>query len=311
MLSMDANTIKDLADPLILSQRIQSSVDSIAGQHVNMTSLDILFKTIHDLNPIPVFVNLIIILIIVVLTYYAARFADRMLESYIPKVVGKVELELDETSGVMIRRVVSASIYILGLTLIIFQIPELHSLATVMLASAGLAGLAIGYAAKDSLANFTSGVFIAIFRPFRVGDWVDFRKDYGVIEDLTLRHTVILTEDHRRIIVPNNIMSNEPIVNWTIKEPRITWFVDFDLAQASDIVRAREIILEVARANPNVLKDRATKVLVTESRYVELNLRLYMDIPGREMASDIASEVREAVKKRFEAEGIRPAKRGD
>ena len=308
---MDANTIKDLTDPLILSHRIQTSVDSIAGQHFNMTSIDILFQTIHDLNPIPTLINLIIILVIALLTYYAVKFADRMLKNYIPKVAGKVEMELDETVGVMIRRVVSASIYILGLMLIILQIPQLHSLATVMLASAGLAGLAIGYAAKDSLANFTSGIFIAIFRPFRVGDWVDFRKDYGVIEDLTLRHTVILTEDHRRIVVPNNIMGNERIINWTIKEPVITWYVDFDLAQASDISKAREIILQEARKHPYVLKDRMIKVLVTESRYSELNLKLYIDIPGREMASDIASDVREAVKKRFEAEGIRPAKRGD
>ena len=304
---MDIKAIKDLADPLILSHRIQSSVDSIAGQHVNMTSIDILLQTIHDLNPIPTLINLIIILIIALLTYFAAKFADRMLENYIPKVVGKVEMELDETAGVMIRRVVSASIYILGLTLIIFQIPQLHSLATVMLASAGLAGLAIGYAAKDSLANFTSGVFIAIFRPFRVGDWVDFRNDYGVIEDLTLRHTVILTKDYRRIIVPYNIMINEPIINWTIKEPVITWYVDFDLSRASDIDKAREIILQEARKHPLVLKDRVIKVLVNDSKYSELNLRLYMDIPGREMASDIASDVREAVKKRFEADDIKPA----
>lgn len=304
---MDVNTIKDLTDPLMLSQKIQSSVDSIAGQHVNMTSINILLQTIHDINPIPTIINLIIILIIAILTYYAAKFADRMLESYIPKVVGKVEMELDETVGVMIRRVVSASIYILGLMLIILQIPQLHNLATVMLASAGLAGLAIGYAAKDSLANFTSGVFIAIFRPFRVGDWVDFRNDYGVIEDLTLRHTVIRTKDHRRIIVPNNIMSNEPIINWTIKEPVITWYVDFDLARASDIDKARRIILQEARNHPLVLKDRMIKVLVSDSKYSELNLKLYIDIPGRAMASDIASDIRESVKKKFEAEDIKPA----
>jgi len=304
---MDVTSIKDLADPLMLSHKIQSSVDSIAGQHVNMTSIDILLQTIHDINPIPALINLIIILIIAILTYSAVKFVDRMLQDYIPKVVGKVEMQLDETVGVMIRRVVSASIYILGLMLIIFQIPQLHNLATVMLASAGLAGLAIGYAAKDSLANFTSGVFMAIFRPFRVGDWIDFRGDYGVVEDLTLRHTVILTKDFRRIIVPNNIMSNEPIINWTIKNPVITWHVDFDLAKASDIDMAREIILQEARRHPYVLKDRVIKVLVSDSRYTELNLKLYIDIPGREKATDISSDIREAVKKRFEAESIKPA----
>ena len=59
------------------------------------------------------------------------------------------------------------------------------------------------------------------------------------------------------------------------------------------------------------MKDRVIKVLVSDSRYTELNLKLYIDIPGRAMASDIASDVREAVKKRFEAEGILPAKRDE
>ncbi len=67
-----------------------------------------------------------------------------------------------------------------------------------------------------------------------------FGADYGQVEDLTLRHTVIRTSDNRRIIVPNNIMSMEPIINWTIKEPEIIWMVDFDLEKAGDIDRARE-----------------------------------------------------------------------
>jgi small conductance mechanosensitive channel len=304
---MDVNNIRDLADPLMLSHMIQTSIDSIAGQHVDMTSINILLNAIHDINPIPILINLFIILIIVVMTYYAAKIIDRMLESYIPKVVGRVEVQMDETVSVILRRVISASIYILGLMLIILQIPQLHSLATVVLASAGIAGLAIGFAAKDSLANFTSGIFIAIFRPFRVGDWVDFRNDYGKIEDLTLRHTVIRTKDNRRIIVPNNIMSNEPIINWTIREREITWTVDFDIARASDIDRAREIILQEAKFQPMVLKDKEIKVLVTHSKYCELNLRLYIDVPGRDVANDIGCTIREAVKKRLEIEGIPPA----
>lgn len=304
---MDVNIIKYLADPVRVIPEIQRGVDSIAGQHVNMTSIDILLQAIHNINSIPILINLIIILIIAVLTYLAVKFVDRVLEYYIPNVTGKVDVQMEETVSIMIRRLVSASIYILGLMLVILQIPPLLNLATVILASAGIASLAIGYAAKDSLANFTAGIFIAIFRPFRVGDWVDFRNDYGRIEDLALRHTVILTKDYRRIIVPNNIMSNEPIINWTIKGAEITWTVDFDLSKASEKERAREIILEEAKSHPKVLKDRVIKVLVTDSRYSELNLKLYIDIPGRDVANDIASDIREAVKKRFEAEGITPA----
>jgi small-conductance mechanosensitive channel len=230
-----------------------------------------------------------------------------MLVNYIPKVVNKVEVKMDETMQLMIRRLVSATIYLIGLMLVILQIPQLHSLATALLAGAGIAGLAIGYASKDSLSNFTSGIFIAIFQPFRVGDFVDFRQDYGQVEDLTLRHTVIRTSDNRRIIVPNSIMSTEPIINWSIREPEIVWMVDFDLEKAGDIDRARKIIVDKASSNPMVLKDRPIDVLLISSRYSELTLRLEVTIPGRNVAKVISSEIREAVKKEFEVQGIPPA----
>jgi len=211
---------------------------------------------------------------------------------------------MDGTMQIMIRRIASATIYLIGLMLVILQVPQLHKIATAMLAGAGILGLAIGYAAKDSLSNFTSGIFIAIFQPFRVGDLVDFRKEYGQIEDLTLRHTVIRTADNRRIIVPNSIMSTEPVINWTIREKEITWSVDFYLEKAADIDRAREIILEKARSHSQVLSDRPLSVQLVSSKSAELILRLELSVPGRNVASRVGNEIREAVIKEFEAQGI-------
>jgi len=214
---------------------------------------------------------------------------------------------MDETMQLMIRRIASATIYLAGLMLVILQIPQLHKVATAMLAGAGILGLAVGYAAKDSLSNFTSGIFIAIFQPFRVGDLVDFRGDYGQVEDLTLRHTVIRTADNRRIIVPNSIISTEPVINWTIREKEITWSVDFDLEKAADIDRAREIILEKARGHSQVLKDRPLSVQLVSSKNAELILRLEVTVPGKKMAKAVGNEIREAVIKELEAQGILPA----
>jgi len=230
-----------------------------------------------------------------------------MLANHIPRVVCKMQMKVDETMQIMMRRLASAAIYIIGLMLIIYQIPQLRTLVTAMLAGAGIAGLAIGFAAKDSLSNFTSGIFIAIFQPIRVGDLVDFRGEYGQIEDLTLRHTVIRTSDSKRIIVPNSIIGNEPIINWSIREPEIIWNVDFDLEKASDIDRAREIILKAVKSHPLVLKDRPVNVLLLNSRYSELTLRLELPLPGRNVAKVIGCDIREAVKKEFEAAGIPPA----
>ena len=304
---MDLSAATSLADPQFLADQIQNRVDLAAGKHIDLASLQLLANTVDDIDIISILVNFIIIIIIILFTRSAVRFVDRMLVNYIPKVVNKVEVKMDETMQLMIRRLVSATIYLIGLMLVILQIPQLHSLATALLAGAGIAGLAIGYASKDSLSNFTSGIFIAIFQPFRVGDFVDFRADYGQVEDLTLRHTIIRTSDNRRIIVPNSIMSTEPIINWSIREPEIIWTVDFDLEKAGDIDRARKIIVDKASSNPMVLKDRPIDVLLISSRYSELTLRLEVTIPGRSVAKVISSEIREAVKKEFEVQGIPPA----
>ena len=304
---MDLSAATSLADPQYLAGQIQNRVDLISGRHIDLVPLQVLANTVDDIDIASILINSVIIILIIIITRSAVRFVDRILLNYIPKVVHKVEVKMDETMQLMIRRLVSATIYLIGLMLVILQVPQLHNLATAMLAGAGIAGLAIGYASKDSLSNFTSGIFIAIFQPFRVGDFVDFRADYGQVEDLTLRHTIIRTSDNRRIIVPNNIMSMEPIINWSIREPEIVWTVDFDLEKAGDIDRAREIIADKAHSNPMVLKDRPVDVLLISSRYLELTLRLEVTIPGRNVAKAISSEIREAVKKEFEVQGILPA----
>ena len=304
---MNLTAIASMSDPIIFANEIQYAVDSLTGKHVDLIFIQILANAIRSIDVPFIFVSIITILLIVLLTRFFARIVDRMLVNYIPKVVGKVDVKMDETMQLMVRRIVSATIYIVGLMLIILQIPPLHSLATAILAGAGIAGLAIGYAAKDSLSNFTSSIFIAVFQPFRVGDFVDFKGDYGQVEDLTLRHTIIRTWDSRRIIVPNSTMNMEPIINWSIREPEITWTVDFDLEKASDIDRAREIILEKARNHPMVLKERAMNVLLINAKYSELTLRLEVAVPGRNVAKVIGCDIRESVKKEFEMQGILPA----
>jgi len=305
---MDLTTLIGAADPLLMASWIQQTVDTLAGRHIDLVFIQIMAGAISSIDIPLIVVTLITIALIALLTNKGVNVADRMMVRYIPILSRKVQFDMDDTMQLMIRRVVSATIYAIGLMLIIYQIPQLRSLVTAILAGAGIAGLIIGYAAKDSLSNFTSSIFIAVFQPYRVGDSVDFRGEYGQVEDMTLRHTVIRTTDNKRIIVPNSVMSVEPIVNWSIKEPQINWVVDFDLEKASDIDRAREIIISKAKSHPMVLKDRPMTVQLISSRYSDLTLRLEMSVPGRNMAEGIGCEIREAVMKEFEAQGILPAR---
>jgi len=245
---------------------------------------------------------------ILILTRLAARMADRALTVHIPKVTGNgkvgLDVETEMTFRTITRRLLVAAIYIIGLIMVVYQIPPLNRLAVTLLAGAGVAGLAIGFAAKDSLSNVISGIFLAVFHPFRVGDYIDFESEYCQIEDLTLRHTTIKTWDGRRIFVPNSIMGNQPIINWSIVDPVITWRVDFGIGYTAEIDKAREIILDVAKRHPLVLKNHEIAVRVTELGDFAVNLRLSFDVPTRDVAYTTGCEIREAAKKRFDKEGI-------
>jgi small conductance mechanosensitive channel len=246
------------------------------------------------------------ILVIILATFFIARMVDKLLIRHIPRILeaSKMDKEFDETSNAMTRRLIVAAIYIIGILMIILLIPSLNRVAYTILAGAGVAGLAIGFAAQDSLSNIISGIFLAIFKPIRIGDYVQFKGEYGHIEDLTLRHTIVCTWDLRRIIVPNSLMSSDYIVNWSLGNPETIWPVDFGIGYSSDIDKARSIILEETKKHPHVLKDREINVHLTELGDFAVNLRLTFHVPSRGFAYDTGCDIREAVKKRFDAEGI-------
>ena len=246
------------------------------------------------------------ILIILIATIIIARMADRLLKKHIPHIfeASKMDKEFDQTSHALTRRLIVAAIYIIGILMIVLQIPALNRVAVAMLAGAGVAGIAIGFAAQDSLSNIISGILLAVFKPIRIGDYVDFKGEYGHIEDLTLRHTIICTWDLRRIIVPNSQISGDYIINWSIGSPEAIWPVDFGIAYTSDIDKARNIIIEETKRHPQVMKDEEINVRLTELGDFAVNLRLTFHVASRGDAFDTGCDIREAVKKRFDEEGI-------
>jgi small conductance mechanosensitive channel len=293
--------------PAELSPDVTSQLTGDGATSTLTSIIDYLNSTL-GIDLVSVLGTLVTIVAIIVLTVLAARMVDRALTVHIPRVTANAKVGLDfeteATFRTIIRRLLVAAIYIIGLIMIVYQIPVLNRLAVTLLAGAGVAGLAIGFAAKDSLSNVISGIFLAVFHPIRVGDYIDFNGEYSQVEDLTLRHTTIKTWDGRRIFVPNSIMGNQPIVNWSIVDPVITWRVDFGIGYTADIDRAREIILDVAKRHPLVLKNREIAVRVTELGDFAVNLRLSVDVPKRDVAYTTGCEIREAVKKRFDKEGI-------
>ncbi|OPX80198.1 MAG: Large-conductance mechanosensitive channel MscMJLR [Methanosaeta sp. PtaB.Bin039] len=295
---------------------VNTTIDTLR-EHTNVTSFNLLYELVHDINPLAVIANIVVIVVIILATQAVAKLADRMLESYFIKIADKMlrnrivmsgdqeaEVERSRTAQLITRRLAVAAIYTFGLMMIILQIPQLYRLAVALLAGAGLAGLAIGFAAKDALSNIISGVFIAVFQPFRIGDYLTFRDEYGFVEDITLRHTIICTWDKRRIVVPNSVVSTEVLTNWSIKDPVSAWAVNFGIAYDANMDLAKEIIMDVAKSHPNVLKDQPITVRVTDLADSSVVLRVLFSVPKRDGAFETGCDIREEVKRRFDSAGI-------
>ncbi|WP_312933039.1 mechanosensitive ion channel family protein [Pseudomonas sp.] len=147
---------------------------------------------------------------------------------------------------------------------------------TSFVAAIGAAGLAIGLALQGSLANFAGGVLILLFRPFRIGDWIEAQGVSGTVDGIQIFHTVLRTGDNKTVIVPNGSLSNGIITNYNRQPTRQVVFnvgVDYD----ADLQKAREVLLDLAR-DPRVLPDPAPAAVVSElgDSSITVSLRVWV-----------------------------------
>ncbi|ABE53185.1 mechanosensitive ion channel family protein [Methanococcoides burtonii] len=252
---------------------------------------------------------------VVILTFFTARLTDRLLKAYF--VLASKKMNIDETTYGLVRRIIVAVVYFAGLLVIIFHFESLRDLSIALFAGAGFAGIVVGMAAQNTLSNIIAGVALATFRPFRVGDLLTIHGEYGRVTDITLGYTKIRTWDNRRLNIPNHVISDEAIINWSIDDPTVNWTVDIGISYDSNIDLARRIMIDEASKHKNVMsyenlqkhnshekKGEEVSVLLTELGDFAVNLRLYVWVRDRSVCFTTGCDLKEAIKKRFDAEGI-------
>jgi small-conductance mechanosensitive channel len=174
------------------------------------------------------------------------------------------------------------------------------------LASAGIVGIAVGFAAKDSLANLFGGMFIIVDAPYQIGDYINLDSgERGQVTSIGLRSTRLLTRNDLEITVPNAQIANAKIINesggrWV--KSRVTLYVS--VAYGSDVDRVREVLLEVADRCDYVLKDPAPRVRFTEMGDSALIFRLLCWIGEPVQRGRTIDALNTAVYKVLTAEGI-------
>lgn len=221
----------------------------------------------------------------------------------------------DATSFSFLKNSAGFIIYTAAIVYIVMQIPSLKNIGAALFAGAGILAAIIGFAAQKAFANIVGGIFILIFRPFRVGDTIYIGTIYkGIVEEITLRHIVIRNYEHRRIIIPNGIISEETIVNSSIADEKIKKHIEFSIGYDSDVDQAMTIIREEAEGHALTLDKRTdeqkengtSKVairVVSLGEYFIL-LRAYVWAANTDDAFVIQCDMNYSVKKRFDAVGI-------
>lgn len=185
----------------------------------------------------------------VVAALVVARIADRALARRgrrLGEAVARGQLSaVTDTRLRLVRRLIFATIIVLGLALALAQFPAVKQVAAGVLASSALLGLVVGFAARQTLANAIAGVLLAITQPIRIGDLVTFEEQTGEVEDVRLTYTYIHLDDGRRLIVPNERLAQSSILNHTVVDPQVQVEVSVWLGPGADASRALELLAEL------------------------------------------------------------------
>jgi small-conductance mechanosensitive channel len=151
-----------------------------------------------------------------------------------------------------VRRLVYVAIVAIGIAIAVSQFPGVNRIAASVLASGALAAAIVGFAARQTLANFVAGIMLALTQPLRVGDWVTFEGNYGVVEDVRLNYTILRTAADQRIVIPNERLAGGVLRNDTLAVDQVGPSVDVWVPPQADVERAVRALEEETGASVSV-----------------------------------------------------------
>jgi small conductance mechanosensitive channel len=197
-----------------------------------------------------------------------------------------------------------ASLVSVGLkALLIISVASMIGIETTsFIAILGAAGLAVGLALQGTLANFAGGALILLFRPYKVGDWIDAQGVAGTVHAIQIFNTILKTPDNKTIIIPNGAISNGIITNNSTEPTRRVDFV-FGIGYGDDIAKAKGIIERLIGADERALPDPAPQIVVSAlaDSSVNLTVRVWVNAPDY---WGVFFDLTEKVKLAFDEEGV-------
>ena len=231
------------------------------------------------------------------LIFIFGRWISKMLGKVLSKLLNRTKLD-----QMLVRFVLSIVQVLLTLIVVVASLGQLGVDTTSLIALVGAAGLAVGLALQDSLKNFAAGVLLIFFRPFKEGDFVEVAGVSGIAESITIFNTVMRTGDNREVIVPNGSIYSDTITNYNSRPTRRVDRV-CGISYDDDLRKAKDLLLEIVKADPRVLADPEPIVAVSALADSSVNfvVRPWVNTPDY---WPTYWAITEQVKLRFDEEGI-------
>ncbi|NIM28415.1 MAG: mechanosensitive ion channel [Gammaproteobacteria bacterium] len=236
-----------------------------------------------------------------VIAAIAIFIIGKWLSGLLSRAVGKA-MRRTGTDEMLVKFVVSIAHVAMLAFVVLAALAQLGIQTTSFIAVLGAAGLAVGLALQGSLSNFAAGVMLIVFRPFKVGDYIEAAGTAGSVEEIMIFSTKLRSPDNKELYVPNGSILSGTIVNYSAKNERRVDLV-FGCGYGDDIKKAKALLEAIVRENPLVLSDPEPTigVLALGESSVDFAVRPWVKTADYWTAH---FQITEAVKQRFDEEGL-------
>ena len=263
--------------------------------HKILERLQEIFNADRIANAAAHFIPRLIIALAVFLVFYLLY---RVLNFLLARVTRRAGVE--PTAATFLLVAVRYVVLIVG---VVMALEELGLDVTTILEGLGIVGLALGFAAKDTLSNIIAGFFLFWDKPFVIGDLIEVSDEYGEVREITMRTTRIVTVDGKLVSIPNSVIVNSKIRSYTMI-PHLRLDIDVTIGVNERIAEAREVILGIVRGDERFLSDPRPEVVVIMlgDYFVKIALKVWLRDPRIHIP--VREELREAIKNALDKSGI-------
>jgi small conductance mechanosensitive channel len=245
---------------------------------------------------IPKLIELIITfggkLLVAIAIFLIGKWVARLLSNVLKRALGRSKMD-----ATVVQYMGNLAYGVILIFVVIAAIARLGVQTAYFVAIFGAATLAIGMALQGTLGNFSAGIMLLIFRPFKVGDWVDVAGFSGKIEDIGMFATVILPTDGRKITVPNGALAGGAITNYSAVPVRVVE-IPIDVPATHDIAKVQDLMVQTLLSGEAVMKDPAPRTVITAASAASFSLLLSASVQNEDYnraKADLLEKVRAAL----------------